>query len=90
MPYTYWMKNQIFENISLRSNAKKKDVYRAVLGKVALVVEKQKSIDTLRRTFKNEMVECEECGIGYKTELCPLCNVELTLSMNNVDVPRKG
>ena len=37
-----------------------------------------------------EMVECEECGIGYKTELCPLCNVELTLSMNNVDMPRKG
>ena len=33
------MENQIYENICLRRNANKQDVYRAVLGKIALEIE---------------------------------------------------
>jgi len=33
------MENQIYENICLRRNANKQDVYRAVLGKIALAIE---------------------------------------------------
>ena len=83
------MENQMYQNIYLRANANKKDVYRAVLGKIALVTEKQISLGNFKRTFKNEMVECAECGMGYKTEMCPFCHIQMILEICKVDTPTK-
>jgi hypothetical protein len=34
------MENQIYENICLRRNCNERDVYRAILGKIALEIER--------------------------------------------------
>ena len=65
------MENQIYENICLRRNANKQDVYRAVLGKIALAIESHNN----RGYYSSKT--CEDV----------ISQITAILEVNSVDVP---